>query len=182
MVRPWYSLTLAEPGVGRVDTINLGPQAYRAGDVGRSKVIATGALCAALQPDITLEPVERRFGRSMDVHRVVFCCVDRIDTRSMIFASVRDRIDCFVDGRMAAEVLRVLCVTPEHADRYAGTLFAADEAHRGACTARSTVYCANIAAGWMIHQFTRWLRGWPVDFDLTLNLLAGELTVEDAAR
>ena len=85
-------------------------------------------------------------------------------------------------GRMAAEVLRVLCVTPEHADRYAGTLFAADEAHRGACTARSTVYCANIAAGWMIHQFTRWLRGWPVDFDLTLNLLAGELTVEDAAR
>jgi sulfur carrier protein ThiS adenylyltransferase len=38
------------------------------------------------------------------------------------------------------------------------------------------IYTAAIAAGLMIHQFTRWLRGLPVDQDLTLNLLAGELT------
>jgi sulfur carrier protein ThiS adenylyltransferase len=29
----------------------------------------------------------------------------------------------------------------------------------------------------MVHQFTRWLRGLPVDGDTTLNLLAGECTV-----
>jgi hypothetical protein len=27
----------------------------------------------------------------------------------------------------------------------------------------------------MLHQFTRWLRGVPVEADVTLNLLAGEL-------
>ena len=29
-----------------------------------------------------------------------------------------------------------------------------------------------VAAGLMLHQFTRWLRGLPTDFDLSLNLLA----------
>ena len=45
------------------------------------------------------------------------------------------------------------------------------------CTARSTIYAASIAAGLMTHQFTRWLRGIPVDRDTSLNLLAGELAV-----
>ena len=47
----------------------------------------------------------------------------------------------------------------------------------GRCTARSTIYAASIAAGLMVHQFTRWLRGIPVDRDTSLNLLAGELVV-----
>ena len=29
----------------------------------------------------------------------------------------------------------------------------------------------------MVHQFTRWLRGMPVDRDTSLNLLAGEWSV-----
>ena len=43
--------------------------------------------------------------------------------------------------------------------------------------ARSTIYAATIAAGMMAHQFTRWLRGLPVDRDTSLNLLAGEWAV-----
>jgi hypothetical protein len=45
------------------------------------------------------------------------------------------------------------------------------------CTARSTIYTASVAAGLMVHQLTKWLRGIPVDRDVTLNLLAAELTV-----
>jgi hypothetical protein len=29
----------------------------------------------------------------------------------------------------------------------------------------------------MLHQFTRWLRNQPIDTDLSLNLLASEMTV-----
>jgi hypothetical protein len=29
----------------------------------------------------------------------------------------------------------------------------------------------------MVHQFAKWLRGLPVDADVTLNLLAAEMTV-----
>ena len=61
-------------------------------------------------------------------------------------------------------------------DSYPRTLFTAEEAFVGACTARSTSYTASIAAGLMVHQFAKWLRGLPVDADLTLNLLAAELT------
>ena len=44
---------------------------------------------------------------------------------------------------------------------------------------RSTLYCANVAAGIMVSQFTKWLRRMPVEFDLTLNLFALELTISD---
>ena len=58
---------------------------------------------------------------------------------------------------------------------YPTTLFSQNEAQAGSCTARGVIYTANIAAGLMVHQFTRWLRGLPVDSDLSLNLLASEL-------
>jgi sulfur carrier protein ThiS adenylyltransferase len=79
---------------------------------------------------------------------------------------------------MLSEVIRVLAaderVGREH---YETTLFAQPEAQAGRCTARSTIYAANIAAGLMIHQFTRWLRGLPIDQDMSLNLLSSELGV-----
>ena len=79
---------------------------------------------------------------------------------------------------MLGEVLRVLTVSDANErTRYSDTLFPPSEAQRGSCTSRSTIYAASIAAGIMVHQFTRWLRGIPVDFDTTLNLLAGEWTV-----
>lgn len=61
--------------------------------------------------------------------------------------------------------------------RYARTLFPQAESQRGSCTSRSTIYSAGIAAGLMVHQFTRWLRCIPVDADTMLNLLAGEWSV-----
>jgi len=36
---------------------------------------------------------------------------------------------------------------------------------------------ASIAAGLMVHPLTRWLRDLPLDFDLSLNLLASELVI-----
>lgn len=47
----------------------------------------------------------------------------------------------------------------------------------GSCTAKTTIYCANIAAGLMVAQFTKYLRQMPIDYDIQLNLLASELSV-----
>jgi hypothetical protein len=83
---------------------------------------------------------------------------------------------------MSAEVIRVLAVaTPATDGSYTRTLFQPDEAYVGACTARSTIYTASIAAGLMLGQFTRWLRQLPVDADVLFNLLSMELTVQGAA-
>ena len=90
---------------------------------------------------------------------------------------MRPRADFFVDGRMSAEVIRVLASGQPRMDvYYPATLFAAEQAYGGSCTAKSTVYTGSIAAGLMLSAFTRWLRGMPVERDVTLNLLAAELT------
>ena len=98
--------------------------------------------------------------------------------RSAIWRSAGARCRFWADGRMLGEVLRVLAVAEGTGrDHYPTTLFAQSEAQPGRCTARSTIYAASIAAGLMVHQFTRWLRGLPVDRDISLNLLASEWTV-----
>jgi len=60
---------------------------------------------------------------------------------------------------------------------YPTTLFHSDEAFEGPCTAKTTIYCANIAAGLMIAQFTKYLRQLPIEPDIQLNILASELNV-----
>lgn len=78
---------------------------------------------------------------------------------------------------MLGEVMRVLTAVDENSrNHYATTLFPQTEAQIGACTSRSTIYTAALAAALMIHQFTRWLRGFSIDTDISLNLLASELT------
>jgi len=109
-------------------------------------------------------------------------CVDRIETRRLIWEAVKGKADFFGDGRMSAEVLRVLTACDATGRKhYPTTLFAAEEAYAGSCTAKTTIYCANIAAGLMLTQFAKWLRRLPVDPDLSLNLLACEMSCSPQA-
>ena len=49
---------------------------------------------------------------------------------------------------------------------------APQEAYAGPCTAKTTIYCANIAAAMVLAQFAKFLRGVPVEADVHLNLLS----------
>lgn len=63
---------------------------------------------------------------------------------------------------MVGETTWILCVAGNAGrSHYPTSLFRLDEAQQGRCTARSTIYSASIAAGLMLHQFTRWLQGIP---------------------
>ncbi len=161
-----------------VDMTNVTTQGYWASDVGRPKVEATATAIRQLDPAIAVECVQDRYRPRLQIGEAVFCCVDSIDARSAIWRSAGSRCRFWADGRMLAEVIPVLSVADgigrEH---YPTTVFAQSEAQPGRCTARSTIYAASIAAGMMVHQFTRWLRGMPVDRDTSLNLLAGEWAV-----
>ena len=116
----------------------------------------------------------------MEIGDTVFCAVDDISTRQFIWEAVKGKAGFFVDGRMTAEILRVLTACDfDSRKHYPTTLFNSEEAFVGPCTAKTTIYCANIAAGLMIAQFTKYLRQLPVDPDIQLNLLASELTLSD---
>jgi len=170
------SLTLVD--FDTVDASNLASQGYLQDDLGRPKVQATGDMCRLINHSLEIIEVNDRFKRNMQIGNVLFCAVDSIATRQLIWDGVKDRVSVFIDTRMSAEVVRVLAaVDAEGRKRYPATLFAAQEAYAGSCTAKSTIYTANIAAGLTIGQFTKWLRNLPVDPDLGLNILTAEMTV-----
>ena len=162
-----------------VEPVNLAAQGYLEADLGQLKVEATASMCRQINSSIEVVARAERFRRSRSqVGQALFCCVDSIDTRKIIWESVKGQVKLFVDDRMNALVIRLLTAAdPETRDHYPSTLFPGSEAHVGSCTARSTIFTANICAGLMVSQFSRWLRKMPVDGDLTLNLAAGEMGI-----
>lgn len=161
-----------------VEIHNLATQGYFLKDLNRLKVDATSELCRQMTNDLLIEILADRFKRTTPVGNCVFCCVDSITVRKHIWEAVKDRVHFFCDGRMSAEVLRILTACDDKSrDYYPQTLFAQDQAQAGPCTAKSTIYCANIAAGLMLAQFTRYLRMMPVESDIQVNLLACEMNV-----
>ena len=183
------ALQLAAVGVPQMtlidhDTVaveNLAPQGFWESDLGRTKVEAVAEIAKRQFSDIAITCVPERF-RASSVRTwsstkeiVIFCAVDDIETRKLIWQAVQDVAGFFADGRMAAEVIRVLASgRPAVDSHYPKTLFSGREAFQGSCTAKSTIYSANIAAGLMVGQFARWLRGWSVVSDQMLNLVAAE--------
>jgi len=180
------ALQLAAIGVQRLqlvdfDTVeltNVTTQGYFTDDIGLAKVEATKISAHCIAPDVIIDTIHDRFRARMEHGECLFCCVDSISAREAIWRSVQNRCRFWADGRMLGEVIRVLTVADEQGrQHYPTTLFDQSQAQAGRCTARSTIYTANIASGLLVHQFTRWLRGLPVDRDVMFNLLAGELMV-----
>lgn len=180
------ALQLAAMGVRRLqlvdfDTVewtNVTTQGYLAENVGRPKVDATAEAVRRIDPAVQTEPVEDRYRPKVELGEALFGCVDSLAARRAIWRSAGPRVRFWANGRMLGEVIRVLVVADEFGrDHYPTTLFPQSEAQPGRCTAHGTIYTANVAAGLMLHQFARWLRDQPVDRDLSLNLLASELTV-----
>lgn len=167
----------------QVDLSNITTQGYRHHEVGLPKVVACAQTIKEIDLLIDVNALEDRFRPRQEIGNAVFCCVDSITARSAIWKSVQGRAAFWADGRMLGEVLRVLMVNDrDSANHYAATLFAVSEAQQGTCTSRSTIYAASIAAGLIVHQFTRHLRGIPIDADTSVNLLAGEWSVGERNR
>ena len=165
----------------QVEETNITTQGFVGEDLGKSKVLAAAQAISRIDSSIEVSQICARYRPGLSVGDAVFCCVDSVSARGAIWRSAGRNARFWVDGRMLGEVMRVLTVGgDEGRDYYPTTLFAQAEAMTGACTARGVIYTAAIAAGLMVQQFTRWLRGLPTDNDLSLNLLASELVVAES--
>ena len=172
---PWLQLI----DFDKIEPSNLASQGYLQDDLNRPKVQATGDMCHQINHGLEVYEVNERFKRSMEIGNVLFSAVDSIEIRRQIWNVVKDKIKFFADGRMSAEVLRILVACDmDSFDYYPITLFSPEEAYVGRCTAKTTIYCANIAAGLMVAQFTKYLRHLPADYDIQFNLLSMEISVD----
>ncbi|MCA9235484.1 MAG: ThiF family adenylyltransferase [Planctomycetales bacterium] len=178
------ALQLAAIGVRRlqlidfdeVDLTNVATQGYLSSQVGQPKVAALAATLADVDGELQVRAVNDRWRPRYAAGDAVFACVDSISARAAIWRGGGRATRFWADGRMRGETLRVLAAG-DAASRahYATTLFPQGAAQAGACTSASTIYAAAIAAGLMVHQFARWLRGQAVTPDVAGNLLADEL-------
>ena len=160
----------------RVEPTNITTQGYLQRDLGQLKVAATAAQIHEIDPTITVTPIADRWRPEHPTGEAVFCCVDTISARTAIWRSLQHCCQFWCDGRMRGDTVRVLTahdVTSR--DHYAGQLFPQSEAQSGGCTAKSTFYCASIAAGLMANQLIHWIRDFNCHPDTTLSLLAVEL-------
>jgi len=179
-------LQLAAIGVRKLqlidhDTVelhNVTTQGYSISEVGQHKVDSLAQSIHSFDSTIEVVVIHDVYRKHVFLGEVVFCCVDSISTRSVIWKSLASRVHFWADGRMLGETIRILAACDEASRKhYPTTLFEQGDAQVGRCTARSTLYAASIAAGLMVHQFCRWLRGISIEADTVMNLLAGEMTV-----
>jgi hypothetical protein len=171
---------------------NLAVQGYCPTDIGIEKVTAASAALKQINPEIDIITHNRQYGGDIDPmvgsdvgELAVFCCVDSIEARKFIwntlFQSTHTKnMDLWVDGRMAAETLRVFTWKKGAAKKkYEETLFPASEAFQASCTGRSTLYSSYVVAGLMVGEFVKHLRNQPITGSQTFNLLASDHSVND---
>jgi molybdopterin/thiamine biosynthesis adenylyltransferase len=161
---------------------NLYPQGYRPDQLGLPKVIATGEDCHRINPDCAIDAVPIRLrGSSLRTLKnkgdlCVFCCVDDVDARRFVWQTAKISFaKFFVDGRATSEVIHTLAYDDMNDDFYEKTLFEAKDAFAGPCTAQATIYVSAIAAGLAVHQFSRWLRGLPLNRWRNTSLHTGDM-------
>jgi len=192
------ALQLAMMGVGElvmwdhdiVEEHNLPVQGFNEVDIGSYKVSAVLNACDSICKTIEYAPYMVKYEENPVDVDVLFCCVDSMATRKSLWKMIPDRCRMYIDGRMSAEVCRVLSVPVDDATEgirsrrdYYGSLCSPDEVYQDRCTARTTMYGAYVASGLMVAQMVKWLRrdrDLELQTDILLNMLSMELSVDKA--
>lgn len=150
-----------------VEVPNLGVQGFREKDLGKNKAVATAEWLREFNSKAEIQAVPTMFKKSDPHGDIIFCCVDTMEARKMIWNSVVGGFELFIDGRMQGLTMRILSVfDQESADHYAHprNLFDDGEADEGRCTEKSTIFTADAAAMLMTNTMVRWMRNkWPAD-------------------
>ena len=194
---------LAKLGVSRfvlidmdcVSEVNLSVQGFYEDELGDAKVMAVADRLARVNSRIDVTTHARPWTLKTSAElipedSVVFACADSMIVRKQLFECelLHRRQPVFFDGRMTAESFKVYAATtelPGSVRFYRDSLFSQGEMHREACTAKATIYCAAIAAGFLCALFKQWSMrersgyfGWHFDFNIRVfDALRTELSI-----
>lgn len=175
-------MTLCDKDV--VEDGNLGPQGWHHAQLGKSKVEALAETLRAINPACQLTLHDAWFEpRMLETAQYTFSCVDRMEARkALLEASVakarRLAFRAYYEARMSAETCEVRSVwNDDSAKAWLAEWYPQTEVFQEGCTAKSTHYCASMAAVLLVSAFTKSLRGLPLTPMVGLNIKADEMTV-----
>ena len=88
---PWLQMV----DFDTVDASNLASLGYLENDLEKPKVEATTLLCKQINTDVEIHWAKQPFRRSMEIGNIVFCAVDSIHPRRLIWEAVKDKTNFF---------------------------------------------------------------------------------------
>jgi len=155
----WVALSLAKMGLGNIHVIdfddvsveNMNCQFYRFSDIGKSKPEALRDLVRDFTgSEISVETL--RYEGKEQFPGIVISAVDSMTARKIIWDGHKGsyKTKFLIDPRMGAEQALLYVMNPSNKTdiaTYEKTLYTDDDAVEERCTAKSTIYTANLLSG-----------------------------------
>lgn len=141
----------------KVSVENMSCQFYRHRDIGTHKVIALENLIEEFTGE-SIETVGGKFdpadkNQVAVLRSIVINAVDDMGVRKAVFNAIREsgfQVNWLIDPRMGAEDCLLYCMNPhdeKDATAYSKTHYSNEDAVQERCTAKATIYTANLLSG-----------------------------------
>lgn len=154
----WTTLALAKMGFcnltvydfDTVDMVNMNSQLYRLKDIGRAKVLALKDIVEEFT-GVQITAIDKPY-QSGKFNGIVIAAVDSMAVRHTIFTEHEDwpMTRALIDPRMGAEQALLYVLRPGlrgDCEAYEKTLYSDSQAVQERCTAKATIYTANLLSG-----------------------------------
>lgn len=163
------SLFVYDPDI--VETANMSGQLYGIEDVGNKKVEALSKMVKNYALYNSFFAISEKFELNSEPNDIMICGFDNMSARKLFFHKWLDHLETvdkkernkclFIDGRLAAEELQVLCIRGDdtfNIKRYAEEfLFDSAEADTTICSYKQTTYMANMIGSIIVNLFTNFV-------------------------
>lgn len=157
----WTALSLAKMGFANIhvwdhDTIeveNLSSQFFRHSDIGKPKAVALQSLVQDFA-NVQIAVNQKKFDAGQ-LPGIVISAVDSMAARRLVWDQHRGvavNTKAIIDPRMGAETALMYVMNPMDAkdqQSYEASLYSDENAVQERCTAKATIYTANMLAGYV---------------------------------
>lgn len=180
------AVQLATMGVGKivvcdkddVEEANLGPQGWHENQIGKPKVEALAEVLMLLNSKLELVVHKEWFKPEQIADcQYVFSCVDNMEARKAILEAHVCPLNfkLYAEARMGAESCQASFVWDEPSRAvWLKDWFPQTDVVQEGCTAKSTHYCAAMAASLLVAGYTKSLRGIQLRPSVFFNIMADE--------
>jgi len=148
-----------------VEEVNIAGQFFKIGNIGQPKVTAIRDIVEDFSDYTKISGQPEKYTLESLKSPIMFSAFDNMEARKVMFTNWKseaaghgDEGSIFIDGRLLAEQLQVLFVTPKNAERYEKDyLFDDSEVEDVNCSYKQTTHFAATIAAKMVQGFTNWL-------------------------
>lgn len=165
----WVALCLAKMGMENLSVMdddvvsieNMNSQFYPMSAIGKPKVEALHDMVKSFT-DIKISYTNKRYDGG-PIPGIVVCSVDSMQARALVFQELAERsihTKFVIDPRMGSESALLYTYSPMDSDQcesYSTSLYSDEDSVQERCTAKATIYTANLLAGLVVKSIKDFL-------------------------